>query len=65
LLPVPKPLGESGYVNELTEEDLYRTVEEYKAFCDTYPRNGRGVDEHCVDVGLEDRQSKKVTAQGK
>mmetsp|Transcript_104345 Transcript_104345/g.164646 ORF Transcript_104345/g.164646 Transcript_104345/m.164646 type:complete len:673 (+) Transcript_104345:63-2081(+) len=63
--PVPKPLGESGYVNELTEEDLYRTVEEYKAICETYPRHGRGVDEHCVDVGLEDPQSKKVTAQGK
>jgi 3-dehydroquinate synthase len=57
--PVPKPLGESGYINELTEEDLYRTVEEYKAICETYPRKGRGVDEHCVDVGLEDPQAKK------
>merc|ERR1719197_2075317 len=63
--PVPKPLGESGYINELSAEDLYRTVEEYKAICETYPRSGRGVDEHCVDVGLEDPQSKKVTAQGK
>lgn len=59
--PVPKPLGESGYINELTEEDLYRTVDEYKAICETYPRNGRGVDEHCVDVGLEDPQAKKKT----
>merc|ERR1711971_605449 len=58
--PVPKPLGESGYINELTEEDLYRTVEEYKAICETYPRKGRGVDEHCVDVGLEDPQAKKT-----
>jgi len=57
--PVPKPLGESGYINELTEEDLYRTVEEYKSICETYPRKGRGVDEHCVDVGLEDPQAKK------
>lgn len=57
--PVPKPLGESGYINELSEEDLYRTVEEYKALCETYPRKGRGVDEHCVDVGLEDPQAKK------
>jgi len=63
--PVPKPLGESGYINELSEEDLYRTVEEYKSICETYPRKGRGVDEHCVDVGLEDPQSKKVTPQGK
>jgi 3-dehydroquinate synthase len=58
--PVPKPLGESGYINELTEDDLYRTVEEYKAICETYPRKGRGVDEHCVDVGLEDPQAKKT-----
>jgi len=63
--PVPKPLGESGYINELSEEDLYRTVEEYKSLCETYPRKGRGVDEHCVDVGLEDPQSKKVSPQGK
>merc|ERR1719265_927645 len=63
--PVPKPLGESGYINELTEEDLYRTVEEYKTICETYPRKGRGVDEHCVDVGLEDPQSKKLASQGK
>merc|ERR1712178_480710 len=59
--PVPKPLGESGYINELTEEDLYRTVEEYKALCETYPRQGRGVDMHCVEVGLEDPQAKKMT----
>merc|ERR1712232_482422 len=61
--PVPKPLGESGYINELTEEDLYRTVEEYKTICETYPRKGRGVDMHCVDVGLEDPQAKKVVAK--
>jgi predicted O-methyltransferase YrrM len=59
--PVPKPLGESGYINELTEEDLYRTVEEYKALCETYPRKGAGVDMHCVEVGLEDPQAKKMT----
>merc|ERR1719203_2027867 len=58
--PVPKPLGESGYINKLTEEDLYKTVEEYKAICELYPRNGRGVGEHCVDVGLEDPQGKKM-----
>merc|ERR1739838_1234517 len=57
--PVPKPLGESGYINELSEEELYRTVEEYKSICESYPRKGRGVDEHCVDVGLEDPQAKK------
>ena len=25
-----------------------------------YPRGGRGVEEHCVDVGLEDPQAKKL-----
>merc|ERR1712151_611358 len=49
--PIPKPLGESGYLNELSEEDLHRTLQEYKAICETYPRKGRGVEEHCVDVG--------------
>lgn len=27
---------------------------EYKALCETFPRGGRGVDQLCVDVGLED-----------
>jgi len=57
--PIPKPLGESGYLNELTESDLLSTLQEYKAICLKYPREGRGVEEHCVDVGLEDPQAKK------
>jgi caffeoyl-CoA O-methyltransferase len=58
--PIPRPLGESGYLNEISEEDLDLRMKEYKAICQSYPRNGRGVDEHCVDVGLEDPQAKKI-----
>ena len=58
--PIPRPLGESGYLNEISEEDLDLRMKEYKAICQSYPRNGRGVEEHCVDVGLEDPQAKKM-----
>eukprot|EP00929_Paragymnodinium_shiwhaense_P099504 TRINITY_DN611_c0_g1_i12.p1 TRINITY_DN611_c0_g1~~TRINITY_DN611_c0_g1_i12.p1 ORF type:complete len:434 (-),score=115.68 TRINITY_DN611_c0_g1_i12:115-1416(-) len=58
--PVPMPLGESGYINDLSEQELLQGLQDYKAICLTYPREGRGVDEHCVDVGLEDPQAKKM-----
>jgi len=58
--PIPKPLGESGYLNDLPEEMLDQRMREYKAICAKYPRDGRGVEEHCVDVGLEDPQAKKM-----
>merc|ERR1719197_1221034 len=58
--PVPKPLGESGYINDLSKEMLSVRLVEYKEVCAAYPRGGRGVDEHCVDVGLEDPQAKKT-----
>jgi len=32
---------------------------EYKVLCAAYPRGGMGVEAHCVEVGLEDPQSKK------
>eukprot|EP00930_Biecheleria_cincta_P037667 TRINITY_DN2587_c0_g1_i6.p2 TRINITY_DN2587_c0_g1~~TRINITY_DN2587_c0_g1_i6.p2 ORF type:complete len:118 (-),score=29.06 TRINITY_DN2587_c0_g1_i6:480-833(-) len=31
--------------------------------CQRYPRGGRGVEELCVDVGLEDPQSKKMKSR--
>merc|ERR1712087_301289 len=53
--PVPKgEIGECGYIQELTREQVDESVPEYKALCSTFARGGRGVDEHCVDVGLED-----------
>jgi len=35
-------------------------MHEYKELVSKYPREGRGVEELCVDVGLEDPQSKKM-----
>lgn len=58
--PIPKPLGFSGYLNDLSEEMLGRRMHEYKDLVAKYPRAGRGVEEHCVDVGLEDPQAKKL-----
>merc|ERR1719192_3203216 len=51
--PLPKPsIGHCGYLNELSSEKIDRTLDEYKALCASYPRNGHGVDMHCHDVGL-------------
>lgn len=61
--PIPRPLGETGYLNDLTQDELELRMKEYKAICQLYPRSGRGVDEHCVDVGLEDPQSKKTATR--
>merc|ERR1712066_681920 len=60
--PIPRPLGQSGYLNDLSEEELLRDLQLYKVLCLPYPREGRGVEEHCIDVGLEDPQSKKMAA---
>jgi len=57
--PIPKPLGFSGYLNDMTQELLAQRMHEYKELVSKYPRGGRGVEELCVDVGLEDPQSKK------
>ena len=61
--PIPRPLGQSGYLNDLSEEELLQDLQVYKDLCLAYPREGRGVEEHCVDVGLEDPQSKKMAQQ--
>jgi len=58
--PIPKPLGFSGYLNDMTEPMLGQRMVEYKSIVEKYPRNGRGVQELCVDVGLEDPQAKKM-----
>ena len=58
--PIPKPLGFSGYLNDLSEEQLIQRMHEYKDLVSKYPRGGRGVEEHCIDVGLEDPQAKKL-----
>jgi len=58
--PIPKPLGFSGYLNDMTQELLAQRMHEYKEIASKYPRGGRGVEELCVDVGLEDPQAKKI-----
>merc|ERR1719446_1987979 len=58
--PIPKPLGFSGYLNDMSKELLASRMHEYKELVSKYPRGGRGVEELCVDVGLEDPQSKKM-----
>merc|ERR1719454_356628 len=57
--PVPKPLGRCGYINDISREQLNMRLIEYKALCAAYPRGGMGIEAHCVEVGLEDPQSKK------
>jgi len=53
--PVPKgEIGDCGYINDLEEEDIPVTIEEYKEIVSKMVRNGRGVDMHCHDVGLDD-----------
>jgi len=52
--PLPKEkIGECGYLNELSDEEIKQTLMEYKKLCVAFPRNGYGVDAHCADVGLE------------
>jgi 3-dehydroquinate synthase len=53
--PLPKGrLGACGYLNQLTREDLMAALRDYLAFCDTFERQGHGIEPHCHDVGLED-----------
>jgi len=58
--PIPKPLGFTGYLNDLSEEMLVQRMKEYKEIVSKCPRGGRGVEELCTDVGLDDPQSKKL-----
>ncbi|MGK7892678.1 MAG: sedoheptulose 7-phosphate cyclase [Xenococcus sp. (in: cyanobacteria)] len=53
--PLPKGgIGQCGYLNSLTREELSDAINEYRAICADYPRKGLGIDPLCSDVGLED-----------
>lgn len=53
--PVPRGgIGECGYLNDLTEAELFVALDEYCDICRTFPRGGHGIDPLCSDVGLED-----------
>ncbi len=53
--PVPRgTIGECGYLNDLNEDELLTAIREYRTICGRYPREGRGIEPLCSDVGLED-----------
>ncbi len=53
--PLPKgEIGQCGYLNSLSREELFQAIDEYTAICADYPRGGWGIEPHCSDVGLED-----------
>jgi len=53
--PVPSAeIGSCGYIQELSFKQMETAIQEYRVLCESFPRNGLGVDAHCVDVGLED-----------
>lgn len=53
--PLPKgEIGQCGYLNSLTRDELYQAIDEYREICVDYPRKGLGIEPLCSDVGLED-----------
>ena len=53
--PLPKgEIGKCGYLNTLTQTELYDAINAYRQICNEYPRQGLGIDPLCSDVGLED-----------
>ena len=52
--PLPRGgIGSCGYLNDLSAVDLCAAIPLYKSMCATFPREGRGLDPLCSDVGLE------------
>ena len=53
--PLPKgEIGQCGYLNVLTRDELEAAILEYQEICAGYPRKGVGIEPLCSDVGLED-----------
>lgn len=53
--PLPKgEIGQCGYLNTLSQAELYQAIDEYQKVCADYPRKGLGIEPLCSDVGLED-----------
>ena len=63
--PLPRgEIGQCGYLNDITDEQLSRYVEEYKLLVTSklgFERNGYGVEPHLEDVGLAE-MSAEATA---
>jgi len=55
VVPLPKgAIGQCGYLNDLTRDQLNEAIAAYRDICVTYPRQGIGIEPLCSDVGLED-----------
>lgn len=52
--PIPKGLGQCGYLNDMPYELLDQRLAEYYEICQGFSRRGLGIEAHCKDVGLED-----------
>merc|ERR1712224_1068664 len=53
--PVPRDaIGQCGYIQDLTFEEVGASIEEYHELCKGFPREGLGVEVHCREVGPED-----------
>ncbi|MGF1519995.1 MAG: sedoheptulose 7-phosphate cyclase [Nodosilinea sp.] len=53
--PLPKgDIGQCGYLDALTRDQLNEAIAAYQDICATYPRQGIGIEPLCSDVGLED-----------
>ena len=53
--PLPKgTIGQCGYLNRLSLDDMRASLQGYRSLCADYPRGGLGVEAHCAEVGLED-----------
>jgi 3-dehydroquinate synthase len=62
--PLPKgEIGQCGYLNSFTRDELFEAIDEYKQICAEYPRKGLGIDPHCSDVGLEDPSTVGISTQ--
>ena len=50
--PVPKGLGKCGYINDMPYDLLGKRLGEYRKITLEYPRQGMGIEVHCMDIGI-------------
>lgn len=61
--PVPKTLGNPGYIQDMPRERLERLVKEYKEVCAPYPRNGVGIEPLLTDNNMEEFEDEPVSSE--
>ncbi|MEM9356244.1 MAG: sedoheptulose 7-phosphate cyclase [Pseudomonadota bacterium] len=53
--PLPQhEIGKCGYLNDLSQSELFDALDDYEKICRSFDRSGHGTEAHCRDVGLED-----------